>query len=33
MDFECRLMARGLIIFQVQHRTEPWKTQLPIRVD
>lgn len=33
MDFEYRPTAPGLIIFQVQHRTEPWKTQLPIRVE
>lgn len=33
MDFEYRPSAPGLIIFQVQHRVDPWKTQLPIRVE
>jgi FtsP/CotA-like multicopper oxidase with cupredoxin domain len=33
MDFEYRPMTEGVLIFQVKHRVDPWKTQLPIRVE
>lgn len=33
MDFEYRPTAPGLILFHVRHRVDPWKTELPIRVE
>jgi hypothetical protein len=32
MDFEYKPTVEGLMAFQVQHRVDPWKNHLPIRV-